>query len=544
MVRGSFSFGWAPVVLGSLIGLLVGSPAQATSPQEAAAQVDRLLTVETIAEAPQKRAPRADDQTFLRRAFLDIIGSVPTPDDVVAFSLDRDPQKRQKLVRKLLADKQFGRNWGNYWRDVIMLRRSEERSLLVSRSLHAYLTEQFNKNSPWSEIATDFVTASGDVREVGSTGLIAAQGGRPEETVAEISRIFMGIQIQCAQCHDHPTDRWKREQFHELAAFFPRIAFRPQRNGQKRTFLVVATDFRGFRARKNNNNRYRGTLEHRMPDLEDPSAEGKLMAPKFFVTGQQLSAGVRDAERRGTFARWMTSAKNPWFAKAYVNRMWAELVGEGFCEPVDDMGPDRECSAPRTLDYLAGEFVSNGHDVKWLMQTIMATAAYQRETRSRRSPDGTPFLANCSQRLRGDQLYDALLTALDIREPRIPQRAGQVYRGNGIRGVFNQLFGYDPSVRRDEVAGSIPQALALMNSPTINRAISANRRGGLGGMLRKISDNETVVNELYLKTLAREPKKQEVRTCLTYLREVGNRREAFEDILWALVNSTEFLHRR
>lgn len=517
--------------------------ARAADPQQAAAEVDRRLQNELLAD--QHPAPPADDQTFLKRVFLDIVGKPPTPNDIVAFSLDSRPNKRQAVVDRLLQQNEYGENWSKYWRDVILFRRSEDRALLGARALQSFLEEKLNEGAGWDEVATRFITASGDIREDGSTGLIMAQFGQPEETVAEISRIFMGIQIQCAQCHDHPTDKWTREQFHQLAAFFPRVAVRPNRMSDQRTFLVTVTDRKPFRRRTNANNRYVGTLEHRMPNLENPAEEGKLMEPVFFVTGDKLDSGARDAERREALAKWITGDDNPWFARAYVNRMWAELVGEGFYDPVDDIGPERECSAPDTLDYLATQFVASGHDPRWLIRTITATEAYRRESRDRRTLEQAPFLANCSQRLRGDQLFDTLLSALDIRETQFNRRGGGGGYGQaGPRNLFNSVFSYDPSERREEVESSIPQALALMNSPLIENAIDGNRRGGLGKLLRENTDNKVVLNELYLRTLARQPSDNELTVCLTHIRQVKDRKEAFEDILWSLVNSTEFLHRR
>jgi hypothetical protein len=366
---------------------------------------------------------------------------------------------------------------------------------------------------------------------------------------AEVSRIFLGVQIQCAQCHDHPTDRWKREQFHELAAFFPRVASRIILNMDRRETVVVANDntmmdrFRGPMMMRRN-----GTPEHYMPDLQDPQARGTLMTPVLFATGQKLDLGTKDADRRGTLAKWITASENPWFAKALVNRMWSELCGEGFYEPVDDMGPDRIASAPQTLDYLAAEFAAGGYDVKWLLRTIMATEMYQLPSAPRRGPEEPAFQANVSQRLRADQLFDNLLHVLEASEPAgmAAARGGAVgpyARFGSPRGQFNVAFGYDPSQRRDEIAGSIPQALAVMNGPMINAALRGTGQTMLARLLTEIKDDRGLVQELYLKTLAREPSQSELTTCLLYVKQVGNRTEAFEDILWGLVNSTEFLHR-
>ena len=476
---------------------------------------------------------------------LDLIGRPPSAEQITRYVLDPSADKRTKLIERLLADERYGENWARYWRDVLFYRRTEDRAILGMDSCTDYLTEQLQKNAPWNEIATAFITATGDVLENGQAGLILAQGGETEGTVAEISRIFLGIQIQCAQCHDHPTDRWKREQFHQLAAFFPRVAVRQSLpNAERRTFTVTVTDTEPRFRPRNNNQRVIGTLEHYMPDLKDPQAKGTLMQPVLFTSGQTLDPGVKDADRRRQLAQWLTSPDNPWFAKALVNRLWSELVGEGFYEPVDDMGPDRECSAPQTLELLAEQFTASGYDLKWLLRTITSTQAYQRAARPRRNPDEPPFTANVAQRLRGDQLFGqlAVLLNLDDRESARPAGPNTPQIRRSPRLQFNQLFGFDPSVPRDEISGSIPQALALMNAPNISQAISA-QRGVLGRMLTDIRQDDQLIGELYLRTLSREPSVQELETCQKYFQSAASRGEAAEDLLWSLVNSTEFLHR-
>lgn len=532
-------------------GLLIAQSAVAAGldPQATAKHTDELLAKEMFG-GPQgtthEPAARADDQTFLRRVSLDLVGHPPTPEEITAFSLDGSADKRAVAVERLLAKKEFGENWARYWRDVILYRRSEDRALLVTPALVEFLTDAFNDNPHWDQIARRFVTATGDIREVGATAIIMAQMGVTEDTTAEFSRIFLGIQIQCAQCHNHPTDRWKREQFHELAAFFPRIAVRPVKDGEQRSFAVISVDrLREKKAGKPDKPK-RGSLEHHMPDLDHPDEEGKLMKPVFFVTGQRLETGLTDQERRGKFADWMTSRTNRWFAKAFVNRLWSELVGHGFYEPVDDLGPDRACAAPHTLDYLTEHFVGSRYDVKWLLRVITATEAYQRQSRSRGGSEDAPFVASCTQRLRGDQLYNSLAEVLGIDDaPRekVPRNYKKMQADP--RGRVNVAFGYDPSERRDEIAGSIPQALLLMNAPEINAAISAKRPGtSLTRLLAEVPDDQALVEELYLRCLAREPKQTELQTCLDHVRVAGTRGDAFEDILWSLVNSTEFLNRK
>jgi hypothetical protein len=522
------------------------------SADQTARAVDGLLA-EEVFTAETKLAPRVNDAIYLRRVWLDLVGDIPTPEHITAFVLDPAEDKRDRVVGELVDNPQFGQNWARYWRDVILLRRLEDRAAIVANPLVVALTERFNANEPWNKIAAEFITAKGDVRENGMTAVQMAQDGRTEETTAELSRIFLGIQIQCCQCHDHPYDSWKREQFHELAAFFPRIAVRPVQSPVRRSFEVVADDGPAGRRRNPNMEGRRGEPEHYMPDLDNPSAPGTRMKPRFFLTSQELPFGTRDVERRATAAEWMT--ENPWFATAFVNRMWAELVGEGFYEPVDDIGPERTSSAPKAVELLSRRFAESGHDVKWLFQVICATEAYQRESRPRRDVDGTPFVANVAQPLRSDQLYNALLTATDTDESAQsldrnrrrgrPQMMGPYGQMATIRGQFEASFGYDPSDPRETVTSSIPQALAMMNGGRINLAARASDRNSvLGGLLIQIKEDRALVEELYLRTLSREPTDNELKIALELRESTNNRSAAFEDLFWALLNSSEFAHRR
>ena len=531
----------------ALLGLAERGTASGLQPQAVAKHADELLSKElfgAVEGAAHDVTARADDPTFLRRLSLDLTGHPPTPDEITVFALDGSPDKRSKAAERLLGNTQFGENWARYWRDVILYRRSEDRALLVAPTVVAMLSAAFNRDPHWDKIARKFITATGDVREEGATAIIMAQMGNTEDTTAEVSRIFLGIQIQCAQCHNHPTDRWKREQFHQLAAFFPRIAVRPVKQGEERSFAVVSMD-------RNRDNPKKvakggGHLEHHMPDLNHPDEEGKLMRPVFFVTGQKLDVGTHDRMRREKLAEWLTGTGNHWFAKAFVNRMWAELVGHGFYEPVDDLGPDRKCSAAHTLDYLAEQFAMSHYDIKWLFRVITATEAYQRQSRSRYEEGQAPLAANCPQRLRGDQLYNSLIEVLGIDEnAQLPNRDNYRAVLAGPRGRMNATFCYDPSGRRDEIAGSIPQALFLMNAPEVNSALNGRQpNASLGKLLVEVPDDKAVVEELYLRCLAREPKQTELQTCLDHVHTTGQRAEAFEDILWSLINSTEFLNRK
>ncbi|REK39810.1 MAG: DUF1553 domain-containing protein [Planctomycetota bacterium] len=559
------------------------SSANVTS-RDIAAEVDRRLFADIAAAREASTDDAAifrvgeltDDVTFLRRVYLDALGRPPRPTEIRGFLNEPSPKKRIELVERLVEDPRFGANWANYWRDVILARRTDNRALvLVNRSVQKYFTTAINENHGWDDIARAVITATGNVREHGEVALILAQQGKAAETASEVSRVFLGIQISCAQCHDHPTDPWKREQFHELAAFFPRVRVRPEFVDGQRSFKLVGRDFGPRRPRVNKKGRKRPPIEHYMPALEDPAADGTRVGPRFFLTGSTLPLGTPDAERRGQLADWIITPSNRWFARAYVNRMWAELVGWGFYEPVDDLGPGRDADALATLDYLSAEFVSSGHDMKWLFRTIASTEAYGRESRSR-DPAGRKQLGfNSVQPLRGDVLFDALVVALNLPDELAARGTGLASLTDkkdageaadememmetqmnerqrrrrrllgGPRGAFQLAFGYDPSLPREDVKASIPQALAMMNAPQINRQLRAHRRNSL---LREItatvaSEGE-VITELYLRCLSRAPTVEELDICVDYVDKAATPAEAFEDLQWSLINSTEFRYRK
>ncbi|MBM81430.1 MAG: hypothetical protein CMJ78_12685, partial [Planctomycetaceae bacterium] len=207
-----------------------------------ATAVDRVINAEILA-AEGKLAPKTSDEDFLRRVTFDIAGTVPTPSQVTLFALDPDEKKRTKLIDRLLESDAYATNWARYWRDVIFSKATNARVRGVQGTFETWMTEQLKENAAWDEIATGLITATGDIRYDGETALIFAQEGQPSEIAAEVSRIFLGIQMQCANCHDHPTDSWNREQFHQLAAFFPRVGVRPVREENNvRSFEIVSVN--------------------------------------------------------------------------------------------------------------------------------------------------------------------------------------------------------------------------------------------------------------------------------------------------------------
>jgi hypothetical protein len=472
--------------------------------------------------------PIPDDQ-FIRRAYLDLIGQLPSPADVNEFLAETSPTKREKLVDRLLAMPQFGENWGRYWHDAISYRNTAGRNRELAFDFQPWISEQFNKNVGWDKIVTAILTANGESADNPQGLLLAAHDMMPAEMAGEAARLFLGLQISCAQCHDHPNDHWKRDQFHELASFFGKVAVRRSPADMFRSATIMEKRFGG---------------EYRMPNLENPSDPGTVVPP-VFLTGQPAPKGAGDLERRKALAEFITTPKNPLFAKAFVNRVWASLVGSPFTDAVDDIGEHQTPSLPKTFDALSKSFAATRYDVKRLMKMIVLSDAYQRHYEGAGENGSPKASASAPIRLASTQVFDALTWAVgDLGPPRNRFAGGpRAGRFQGVAQMVEAVFGFDPSSDAGEIEGSIPQALLLMNNPTIHGRINARRSDSiLAKILKTHPSDDDAVRALYLRTLARTPTEAEMGRIRSYRQEVSDRGEAFEDVLWALINTVEFLH--
>jgi hypothetical protein len=524
-------------------------------------EIDQLLNAE-LKKANITPAPLINDELFIRRVTLDLTGGLPSQADVSAFLADKSPDKRAKVIDRLLASDAYARHWARYWREVIASRSTEQTLRILAPSFDRWMAEQLRANKSWADIARALITATGEVRFLGGgkgggsgeteTGpaffLLARRGAdATTERAAETSRIFLGVQIQCAQCHDHPSDVWKRQQFHEFAAHFARV--RDRFIIEEKRIVGVALVSLPFGEYQMDG----GAL----PKL--PKAPKGFKGPKGgkgagglqprFLDGKATGIGLSDEKRRGSLVAAMTSKDSPWFAAAFVNRMWGEMMGQSFTMPVDDLGPQKDAVFPVVLTRLAGAFRGSNYDVKALFRAILNTQAYQRQIRPGESPEEhILFSAAYPTRLRADALWQALVDVLGPMTgpgPGIKGPKGGFGGGRfGLESLFKDEFAFDPSMRPEEVEGSIPQALLLMNNPQINQKIRATGSNMLGRILSTYSDNDEALRTVYLRALARRPTDRELERCRDYIRTVGNRAEAFEDILWVLINSTEFQTRR
>jgi hypothetical protein len=377
------------------------------------------------------------------------------------------------------------------------------------------------------------VTATGINDEIAPVNFLTAHFGNQVEIAATTSRVFLGVQLQCAECHDAKTEPWKREQFHQFAAFFGRAK------------LIQHKDVDGRGTPYAIEGRAEG--QYQMTDKKEPS---RLIAMQpQFLTGETISSDTDDIQRRAALARMLTSPTNPWFARAYVNRMWASLMGWGFYPGLADLGSGATPQYPEVLDLLVREWTATHYDMRWLFRTLVTTEAYQRRLQPRPSSE-TPAPAVCPVRLRPEQIFEALVKVLGFNETdkNIPapavSSAPAVARHTGLRHMVYQAFKVDPSLSADEVQGTIPQALLMMNSTLVNKYVAARGKTFLAEVLAKHMGDEEALTALYERTLARKPKLEELVICKRYLGKVSNREEAYEDIFWSLINSTEFVTKK
>jgi Protein of unknown function (DUF1549)/Protein of unknown function (DUF1553) len=529
------------------------------------AEIDEMI-VGALKNAGITPAPIVNDELFLRRIHLDLTGKPPSLPETRAFLVDTDPQKRAKLIDKLLESDAFTRHWATYWHDVMSARLVNNfQGRALARPFERWMGEQIKKNRSWGEVTRDILTASGTARFDDTEGkggpmyFLASHMGADAvaEQTAETARVFLGIQINCAQCHNHPFDVWKREQFHELAAYFARVRSRLVRDpnaekGQVRFIGVELASDGGFGRGFGGGGfgRMGGGMEYRMPDKNDPR-RGTIVHPKS-LTGDAPKHGLKDADRRKSLVDSIVAPDNYWFSAAYVNRVWGVLVGQGFYQPVDDLGPQREAVHGAALARMVAGFTASNYDMKAFFRVVLNTQTYQRQSRTgENQAEHLLFAAAYPTRLRPTALWASLDSAIGPFQGGFGGRGGMMmapsgrfgFRG-GLEGTIRNEFAFDPSLKNEDIEGSIPQALTLMNNQQLNNRTRAQGTTMLAGVLKAHSADEAALEEVYLRVLTRKPTEAELKKCVAFIKKVEDRSEAYEDILWALLNSTEFLTRR
>jgi hypothetical protein len=464
------------------------------------------------------------DATFLRRAYLDAIGRLPSVAETRAFLADKSPEKRTHLVERLLERPEWADFWANKWADL--LRPNPFRvGIKAVYNLDAWLRDAFRKNKPYDQFVRELVTAQGSTYRNGAAVLFRDRR-EPEEITTAISQLFLGIRLECAKCHHHPFEVWSQDDFYSFAAYFARIGRKgtglspPISAGEEVVFTAAA-----------------GQVKHPLT--------GKVLPPRPLFGKTPEEAG-RDPRR--ALADWITAADNPYFAKVQVNRVWAELMGRGLVDPVDDLRATNPPSNGPLLDALAEQFRKDGYDQKKLVHAIMTSHVYGLSSlaNERNAGDTRNYSRHYRQRLRAEVLLDAVSDITGIHETfaGLPPRARAVELWTvRAQSLFLDSFGrpdpnQDPPCERTSDT-TVVQALHLMNAPLLHAKVTSDTGRAAQLAAGKMTPG-ALVEELYLLVYNRLPTEEERRVGLR-LFAASSRREATEDLLWALLNTPEFM---
>lgn len=487
-----------------------GDPAAA----ELAVLIDQQIDTRLRSEKAQPAA-MADDAEFVRRIYLDLHGTVPTLEQARRFLTDAAPDKRARLVDALLADERYGFYMADIWQGYLMSPLADEMAKRTDL-FRGWLATQFNTRR-WDQIVTDLLTATGRMENNPAvTYLIEARLPRAVPDLTDLtSRYFLGVRLNCAQCHDHPVVKWKQEEFWGLAAFFTQIQT-PKRAKQVYEKGVVDDPTLTLASLTQAGN----------PDGFRPSAP-------TFLGGQPLSAAAGQTHR-AALAAWMTTPQNPWFARAMVNRTWWRLFGHGLVQPVDDMHEGNAPSHALLLDGLARKFAASGYDLKFLTRAIVLTRAYQR-TNQGASADATGKLTALFGRmaikvLSAGQLYDSLETICGS-----PGKVSGIDTRQGARWEFVQFFGESGDPDSTAYRRGIPHLLRQMNSGQFALSTLQTPQGAGGANAAQ----DALVSDVFLTLLSRQPTAEERRQASAFLTSGGSG-SGLRELAWVLMMTSEF----
>ena len=474
---------------------------------------------------------RCSDAEYLRRAYVDAIGTLPTPEESKAFLDNTDPQKRAKLVDTLLTRPEYGMVWALKLGDLFVLRK-EYMQRKYAMLMQQWLSEQFNANRPWDKLATDILTANGDI-DSNRGGLFfvsrapqkEGEGAwirKPEATAEMAAQVFLGSRIQCAKCHNHPSEKYTQDDYYHYTALWQQVTGK-------------------------------GNQDDGVPEIIAATANGEVRQPR---TNQLMEprpldrsvlAFVKDEDRRVKAAAWFV--KQDEFTRNIVNRLWARCFGMGIVEPVDDIRSTNPASNEPLMKALCKELTARNFDLKYLLSVIMKSETYQRSAMTNKTNkiDLRYFSHYPARRLPSEELADAVaqVTGIADRYQQMPYgtRACEIADAE-IPSIMLDTFGRPPRVQPSDTERTcnpaIAQALAMLNSAAIQDKIK-DGNSTLSALLKSGKPDADVLETLYLSTFARRPDATEARTLLELVKKSPSREEGFQDVLWALLNSKEFL---
>ena len=489
--------------------------------------IDKLIDAK-LQKLKIQPSPLVDDAGFLRRVSLDLTGQLPDPNEVRAFINDPTPQKlkRSKVIDKLIASTAFVDHWTLKFGDLLQA----NRKYLGEKGVYEFdewIRESFAANKPYDKMVRELLSSGGSSYENPAANFFRVTRD-PKPTMEKTTQVFLGVRMVCAQCHDHPFERWTQNQYYEMSAFYSALGIRPGYEVGEEIVYNLRDDF----------------------DMKHPK-DGRVMKPAFIVPASFGTEKVpTDGKRRQALAEWVTAKDNPFFARSTANRFWSYFLGRGIIDPVDDIRASNPPCNPALLDALTKDFIDHNFDLRYLMRTITNSRTYQASmaTNEWNAKDGENFSHAIPRRLSAEELMDGLTLATGVRPvfPDVPPetKAEQLPDPHVGKDGFLDLFGRPlresacECERRADL--SLPQALNLVNGQTISDAVSDANGRIAKGILAGKSDHD-LIEEMYLSSFSRPPTAPEYETATKYL-SAGSRAARAQDLLWALVNSKAFLY--
>lgn len=495
---------------------------------------------QTWSDNEVKPSAEATDEEWVRRAYLDLIGRIPSIEEINRWMEDGSPRRKMTLVDSLLEHPDYIRNFTAIWTNHCIGRGTPRR---VNRpAMEKFFRETFAKNRPWDTVVQDLITAEGHFEENGAVNYILAQTQMRDDSVqltAKTTRLFLGIQVQCTQCHNHPFNDWQQSQFWQFNSFFRQVRRVDRRKQDPNTGRliddyseVIRRDYSGpvYFEKRN------GLMEVAFPEIN-----GRKVDP---------DGGNRRAELSRLLVE-PVSGEPPLIATAFVNRMWAHFMGYGFTRPVDDMGPHNPASHPEVLNRLATDFVTANYDVKQLIRWIANCEAYSlsskpktKNTIDNPAAGEMPLFSHAYLKsMKAEQLYDSLIVATNAHQSGNAAWETQEQQRRRWMRQFIIAFDNDENAEATTFNGTIPQALMLMNSELTDKAVSAEPGSFLHEVLSAPGTDAKRFRQLYLAALSRYPTRGEIAKARKLFRSYGpnGRVAAFQDLFWALLNSNEFI---
>jgi hypothetical protein len=498
------------------------------------AEIDRRL-----AEAKVPASPTADDGEFQRRVWLDVVGRIPTRAEAAAFLADTAPDKRDKLIDALLARPEYGLYQARLWRDrvAVPIGAGEDLKGNFTAAFHTWLSDGLNKNRRWDELVREIITAEGDAPPIAFVRQCMDDGQpRANKLAVSVSRRFLGVRLECAECHDHPFADWKQDDFWALAAFFGRTAKVEKSKTETRSGIYDTekgppkTRF-GLKPLERKDG---GAVL--IPDDAGPRA--KTVVPAKFPRGEVVK--LDDRSPRVALAEWVTSPKNALFARTTANRLWAQVFGRGLVNPVDSLDPENPPTHPELFDALAGELIASGYDLKHLLRAMLLTKAYQRTHAALpgNQQDEALYSHATGKVVNPESLFESLVIASgNTLDAKGNGSIGGKGKGTlASRNEFLKLFGTatgdtDPG----DYTQGISQVLALLNDPAVNvpnKLVTDSAKEG--------GDVDAIVTRIFVGVLSRKPRYEELKLTREFVSRRKNPLDGYQSVWWALVNSPEF----